>query len=81
MPKLSEKNACPSALITTPGVTFEKSGFRKNSTPSPAWGSDNDIPQNTSNSTKSSGISTLESFSIPFCTPRSNITRLRIIIT
>lgn len=42
IPKLKEKNACPIARTMTWGVIFEKSGCRKNFSPSLASGSVND---------------------------------------
>lgn len=42
MPRLSEKKACPKALIITSMSILEKSGYRKNFTPSEAPGSDSD---------------------------------------
>ena len=47
IPKLKEKNACPIARTMTWGVIFEKSGCRKNFSPSLASGSVNDRIQKT----------------------------------
>ena len=69
MPKLKEKNACPIARTMTWGVIFEKSGCRKNFSPSLASGSVNDRMQKTMRIMNSIGINMLDIFSIPFCTP------------
>ena len=69
MPKLKEKNACPIARTMTWGVIFEKSGCRKNFSPSLASGSVNDRMQKTMRIMNSIGIHMLDIFSIPFCTP------------
>ncbi len=70
MPRLSEKNACPMALSTTCGVTFEKSGLKRKLSPSAAPGISMELMQNAAKITNSSGISTLAIRSIPFSTPR-----------
>ena len=80
MPRLREKNACPRALMSTLLSNFEKSGCRKYFTPSIAFGSCNDTPQNTNKITNSRGIKIFDIFSMPFFTPRSNTNRLRNII-
>ena len=67
MPKLKEKNACPIARTMTWGVIFEKSGCRKNFSPSLASGSVNDRMQKTMRIMNSIGINMLDIFSIPFC--------------
>ena len=72
MARLSEKNACPNALTTVPGVIAEKSGLRKNSSPADALSSDSDTPQNISSKMKSTGIITFDILSMPACTPRSS---------
>ncbi len=77
MPRLREKKVCPSAFMNTDGVIFEKSGDRKYSSPSAAPGSVNATTQRASRMTNSSGISTFDSFSMPFCTPRNRIMILR----
>ena len=69
IPKLKEKNACPIARTMTWGVIFEKSGCRKNFSPSLASGSVNDRIQKTMRIMNSIGINMLDIFSIPFCTP------------
>lgn len=69
MPKLKEKNACPIARTMTWGVIFEKSGCRKNFSPSLASDSVNDRMQKTMRIMNSIGINMLDIFSIPFCTP------------
>ena len=69
IPKLKEKNACPIARTMTWGVIFEKSGCRKNFSPSLASGSVNERIQNTMRIMNSIGINMLDIFSIPFCTP------------
>ena len=69
MPKLKEKNACQIDRTMTWGVIFEKSGCRKNFSPSLASGSVNDRMQKTMRVMNSIGINMLDIFSIPFCTP------------
>ena len=69
IPKLKEKNACPIARTMTWGVIFEKSGCRKNFSPSLASGSVNDRIQKTMRIMNSIGINMLDIFSIAFCTP------------
>ena len=69
MPIESEKNACPSATSTVEGVTFEKSGRKRNRTPSPPPGISSEWIDSAIRITNSSGISTLAERSMPFCTP------------
>lgn len=80
MPRLREKNACPNARIITEGVIAEKSGFRKNSRPSVALGRLTDTMQKPSSIMNNRGIIMLDKRSIPFCTPKSKITILMMII-
>ena len=76
MPKLKEKNAWPNALIITDGVMAEKSGFKKNSRPSPAFGNVSETIQKPSKMTKRMGIMMFDNRSIPFCTPKSKMAML-----
>ena len=69
MPMESEKNACPKAVSTVAGPIFEKSGFKKNFSPSAPLGISSEWMASATKMTKSSGISTLAERSIPFCTP------------
>ena len=66
------------APITTLGDILLKSGLKRNSSPSAALGSINELMQNTISITNSSGISMLAIFSMPFCTPRISTTKLII---
>lgn len=72
-PMLSEKKAWPKALSTTFGVSFEKSGSNINRKPSLAPGMSSELMQNTIKITNSSGISTFDIRSMPFCTPPSTM--------
>ena len=76
IPRLSEKNACPNALIITLMSILLKSGFKKNSTPRIASGRVSDFTANITSSRNSTGISTFDNFSMPFCTPINSTTKL-----
>ena len=69
MPRLREKKACPIAPRNTLPSTLLKSGFRRNSMPAPAPGSDTEQMARTINRMKSIGIIILADFSMPFSTP------------
>ena len=69
-PRLSEKNACPIAPITTGPDICEKSGLNRKLKPSDAPGNKSELIQKATISMSNAGIMTLLIFSIPFCTPR-----------
>ena len=69
MPIESEKNACPSATSTVVGVTFEKSGAKRNFSPASPPGISSEWTDRIIRMTKSSGIRILAERSMPFCTP------------
>ena len=71
MPIESEKNACPSATSTVEGVTFEKSGRKRNRTPSPPPGISSEWIDSTIRMSSSSGMRILAERSMPFCTPKA----------
>ena len=77
-PILREKNACPSAFRTVFGVTFEKSGLKRNSTPLWLPGSKSEFTAMATTSTKSTGITSFENFSIPSLTPYTTTTQVII---
>ena len=81
IPKLNEKNACPNAFRQTSTVILLKSGLKKNINPSIEFGSVSDFKQNTTSNTKSNGMSTFDNFSMPFLTPKSNTTKLIMMVT
>ena len=56
MPTLSEKNACPMALMTTSLVTLEKSGVSRNLMPSMALGMVSENAARTKMMSRSRGI-------------------------
>ena len=76
-PRLNEKNACPIAPIITDEFIFEKSGVKRNFNPSIAPGIISELIQKMMSIIKRHGIIILDMRSIPFCTPRITITKLR----
>ncbi len=72
-PRLSEKNACPMAPITTGPVILPKSGLKRKRSPAPASGSISELMQKTTMRASSSGMSTLLIRSMPLATPREMI--------
>ena len=69
MPIESEKNACPSATSTVVGVTFEKSGAKRNFNPASPPGISSECTDSTIRIRNSSGMRILAERSMPFCTP------------
>lgn len=80
IPRLSEKNACPVALIMVSADIFEKSGFKKNDTPSIAPGSDRLTQTRIAKIKNRIGIAILDKRSIPFWTPAMRIAMLEMIM-
>ena len=76
-PRLNEKNACPIAPIITDELILEKSGVKRNFNPSTAPGIISELIQKIMSIIKRHGIIILDMRSIPFCTPRITITKLR----
>ena len=68
---LSENAACPSAISTPLNVKLFQSGLNRNSRPFEAFGKVTARTQMAIISTRSIGISTLLTFSMPFSTPKS----------
>ena len=79
IPRLREKNTCPIALITTCGVSLEKSGRKKNETPSSAPGRVRERTAAAINSTNRAGMRILLIFSIPPEMPRETISTVAAI--
>ena len=69
VPSDREKNACPSASSSTLRESFEKSGWSRNEMPFMAPGSMHEATAMATSSTKSSGMSSLDTFSMPLRTP------------
>ena len=69
MPRLSEKKPWPMASMNTFPVIFEKSGWKRKDNPALAPGRVKERMARTTRITNSIGISILEYFSMPFCTP------------
>ena len=76
-PRLNEKNACPIAPIITDELILEKSGVKRNFNPSIAPGINNEFMQKIMRMRNKHGIMMFDMRSIPFCTPRITITKLR----
>lgn len=76
MPTLREKKACPIALITVREVSWEKSGWKRKVRPSLAPGISSEFTANAAIIRKRMGMRILESFSMPFCTPRPMMAKL-----
>ena len=81
MPMLSEKKACPKALITTESVIFEKSGLNKKASPSMPPGRVMERTANTMRITTKSGIRIFEYFSMPSATPLNTTNAVKNIKT
>ena len=64
-----EKKTCPIAASIVFAVIFEKSGIKKNFTPSQALSSVKTRIISTISNRNSSGIISLQNFSIPFSMP------------
>src|SRR3989339_814899 len=73
IPRLNEKKACPRAASIVSPVIFEKSGYKRNLTPSLAPSRVRDLIASNKTRINSIGISILEYFSIPFFTPATTI--------
>ena len=71
MPIESEKKAWPMATSSVRAVIFEKSGAKRNRSPSALPGISSERTASTTRTRNSSGISTLADRSIPFCTPQA----------
>ena len=74
MARLSEKNACPTALRITLAVSFEKSGFRRKRKPSEEPGILNEQTTRMPMMKSSKGIMIFEKRSMPDCTPLAMMT-------
>ena len=70
MPTDREKNACPNACRNVSPVILEKSGLKKNFTPSKAFGKVSERAIKINNRTNKAGIMILHAFSMPFWMPR-----------
>ena len=68
-PSDSEKKACPSAARKVCDVTLDQSGWKRYLMPGPLPGRVMERTAMPMMIRNSSGIITLENFSIPFCTP------------
>src|SRR3989339_1550252 len=76
IPKLREKKACPKAASSVSPVILEKSGYRRNFTPSIAPSNVNDRIAKITTRMKSTGIRIFEYLSIPFLTPATTMRAL-----
>ncbi len=74
VPRLSEKNAWPSASSIVDDVMAEKSGLKRNSMPLPAPGSRHDATTMPTSNTSNVGMRRLEARSTPPFTPRVTTT-------
>jgi len=78
VPSEIEKKACPKASNTTLGVIFEKSGKKRNFSPSHAPGREHATAISPTSIRKSRGIITFDAFSMP---PRTPFTTIECVIT
>ena len=69
MPSESEKNDCPKAERNVEPLSLLKSGWKRNESPSPAPSSVMERMAKTMSRRKSTGMSSLADFSMPFLTP------------